>query len=514
MWFDLITKHKLKQLAGDIIYARGEDYFKNKDVIKIWFEDDRILARVAGTRGEYKVEIEEQNNKLSWQCNCPYDGSICKHVIAAGLEFFNKKDEIIKQAQQTNSQHQNLKEKLLELDKKDLAELLINSLKTHSNWKNVFLKKVAEKLDQIGKGNDNQEIYKEEFFSHFDRTCEIIEEFNQYGGGPDEDDDEAYEELKQVIALFKENKLSQKLKNEFFDKMFFYYDLGNSGMDDMIIDAVFEVANQDEDWHYIIKKLKTNKNKEDNSYQQGMIIDIYRDHLNDEEKYLELRQNELKWGGDYYDLVDFWDKKGEKEKAVEIAKQGIQKCEHGLTDLYEYLFKYYQKKDYKQALNYLKQIYEEYSGFENYKRLKKFVKQDDWFKINEWCCQLLKKKDSLYELAKIYEFNQEYDKVLAYVLIVPKDRWGGWDYGNKDEFADKLLTKYPQELIPYYENKIIRNIENKTRESYQIAANYAKKLKQIYLEYLDQKNEWQKYINNIRSKYAKFPALIDEFKKL
>lgn len=511
MPFSSLTKQKLKQLAGSTIYNRGQGYFESGAVTKIWLEDDKLLAKVLGSQGDYEVEIEEDSGLL-WCCSCPYDGYICKHVVAAGLEFLDKKDKIVKDAKQTVSRDIDLKEKLFELNEQDLVELLILSLKTHTSWKNVFLKKVAEKLDQIGLSDETQTIYEQEFLSHFDRACKIMEDFNQYGGGPDEDYNEAYEELEQITELFQENKLNQKLKKEFFDKMFYYYDWDNSGMNDIIINAVYEVADRDEDWHYIIEKLKAKK--QDSSYRQGMIIDIYKDKLKNEEKYLKLRESKLEGGWDYYDLANFWDKKGEKEKAVEIAKQGIQKCDNGLIDLWEYLFKYYQKKDYDQALNYLKQIYQEHSGLENYRRLKKFVKKENWPEVDKWCKQLLTDEDSLYQLAKIHEFNQEDNKVLAYVLVVPKNKWEDWDYDNKDEFANKLTAKYPKELIPYYERKVIRHIENKTRKSYQIAVDYAKKLKQIYSKYLDKKEEWQKYIDDIRRQYSNCPALIDEFKGL
>lgn len=95
MLSDLLTKQKLKQLVGNTIYARGEDYFKNGDVIKTWLEDDKLLAKVSGSQGNYQVEIEHQDGGINWQCSCPCDGYICKHIIATGLEFLDKKDEII-----------------------------------------------------------------------------------------------------------------------------------------------------------------------------------------------------------------------------------------------------------------------------------------------------------------------------------------------------------------------------------------------------------------------------------
>ncbi|MBU4481468.1 SWIM zinc finger family protein, partial [Patescibacteria group bacterium] len=368
--FNSLTQKKIKNLAGETIYDRGLDYFQKGAVTKIWLEDSKLFARVSGSRGNYEVEIEEQDGKLDWKCNCPYDGYICKHIVAAGLEFLNKKGVVVSEAKSAAEQSDKLREKLLLLDKEDLADLLALSLKTNNNWKNTFLKKMAEKLDLAGFKDNNQQIYEDEFCNHFDRACEILEEFNQYGGGPEEEEDEAYEELEEIKELFQKQKLNAKLKKEFFDKMFYYYDWDNSGLSDTVMDTIFEIASGDEDWRYIVKKLEVKK--QDNNWRKKMIADIYKNHLKDEENYLKLREKNLEYGGDYYDLVDFWHKKGEVEKAVQIAKEGAEKCKNGSGDLLEYLFRHYKKQDYDKALDYLKKIYLDQNHFDNYKRLKKF----------------------------------------------------------------------------------------------------------------------------------------------
>ncbi len=513
MPFNSLIQKKIKNLAGEIIYERGRDYFQSGAVKKIWLEDNKLFAKVSGSRGNYEVEIEDQDDKFDWKCNCPYDGYICKHIVAVGLEFLNKKEAVIDEAKSAAEQNDKLREKLLLLNKEDLADLLTLSVKTHSDWKNVFLEEVAEKLDAAGAGNDDKrQIYEEEFYSHFGRACEILEEFNQYGGGPEEEEDEVYSELEDIKKLFQEQKLDAKLKKEFFEKMFFYYDWDNSGLSDTVMDAIFEIASIDEDWRYIVKKLEAKK--QDSSWRKEMIADIYKNHLKDEESYLKIREKNLEHGSDYYDLVDFWHKKGEVEKAVQIAKEGVEKCESGLDNLFEYLFKHYKKQDYNEALDYLKKIYADKSHFENYKRLKKFSKAKDWKEIDTWCRNLLAKKKSFHELARIDEFNKDYDKVLAYVLSEPKNEWGGWNDYEKEEFAKKLIDKYPEELLPFYKTKVDKQFNKMSRESYKIAAGYAKEVKKIYCKRLNKENEWQEYVGGIRQQYAKWKALIDEFKRL
>ncbi len=406
-----------------------------------------------------------------------------------------------------------LRKKLLLLGKKDLVDMLTLSIKTHSDWKSTFLREVAERLDATGAMNDDkQQIYEEEFNNHFGRACEILEEFNQYGGGPEDEENEVYSELEEIKELFQQQKLNAKLKLEFFEKIFFYYDWNNSGLSDMVMDVVFEIASEDEDWRYIIKKLEAKK--QDSGWRKEMIAGIYKNHLKNEEKYLELREKNLEYGSDYYDLVDFWHKKGEVEKAAEIAKEGVEKCENSSGNLLEYLFSHYKKQDYDKALDYLKKIYINTSNFDNYKRLKNFSKAEDWENIDKWCQNLLAKEKSFHELARIDEFNKNYNKVLAYVLSVSKNDWGDWNDYEKEDFAKRLVDKYPEELLLFYKKKVDKQVNNMSRESYRIAAGYAKEVKEIYCKQLNKENEWLEYINAIRQQYAKRKALIDEFGKL
>jgi len=51
---------------------------------------------------------------------------------------------------------------------------------------------------------------------------------------------------------------------------------------------------------------------------------IYR-KIGDNEKYLELRAMEMEVGADYHDLATFYWEQQEQEKAIEIAKDGLEK---------------------------------------------------------------------------------------------------------------------------------------------------------------------------------------------
>ncbi|TAJ12361.1 hypothetical protein DMA11_12950 [Marinilabiliaceae bacterium JC017] len=79
-----------KQFVSPVIQARGENYYQNQQVKTITpLKNGRWVAIVEGNYDDYVVEIELDNNNeiLQHHCNCPFDGPICKHVVAVLLSL-------------------------------------------------------------------------------------------------------------------------------------------------------------------------------------------------------------------------------------------------------------------------------------------------------------------------------------------------------------------------------------------------------------------------------------------
>jgi Uncharacterized conserved protein len=89
-----ITIGFVKQYSGGgAIYQRGEGYYEDGAALEMDVGEKRISAVVAGT-DDYNVEIIEEDGDISSSCDCPYDGSVCKHVVAVMLEFANNKAKV------------------------------------------------------------------------------------------------------------------------------------------------------------------------------------------------------------------------------------------------------------------------------------------------------------------------------------------------------------------------------------------------------------------------------------
>ncbi|MCW3786431.1 SWIM zinc finger family protein [Plebeiibacterium sediminum] len=89
-----MTIQQLINMIPFEILKRGESYYNNKKILQLNQGSDQTwYAEVEGNYDNYEVEIKPDNdsNSADYYCDCPYDGTICKHVAAVALAIFDKK---------------------------------------------------------------------------------------------------------------------------------------------------------------------------------------------------------------------------------------------------------------------------------------------------------------------------------------------------------------------------------------------------------------------------------------
>ncbi len=89
-----------------------------------------------------------------------------------------------------------------------------------------------EPQNAVNPEEKNTKIHDELLFEYWNNAQNIIADFNCYGGGPEKDEEEAYEWLEKISGLIKEDQITSVAKKEFLDEAFVEYDAGNSGFDD------------------------------------------------------------------------------------------------------------------------------------------------------------------------------------------------------------------------------------------------------------------------------------------
>lgn len=421
-----------------------------------------------------------------------------------------------------------------------VSTLLIKKPELHQLVLEWFKEK-QESMPETVTDDDLDSINDGLLLEYWEDARSIISEFNELGGGPEDDEEEAFGYLEKISELVKEGGLSTTAKLEFLDEAFEEYNINNSGFEDGLLDIFFEICQTKEEWEYLVKKL----DECPSDWRKEQIMKIQREYLHDDAAYLQERMQILNYGMDYWDLVEYYVEKGDQVKALETAETGILKGEGWVTKLFEFLWEYYSKKgdtsnlerlvqtalsrntEQKNMLDRLFEYYRskgdyehakvallksfEFTGekyYEEYKKLKKILKVSDWKSIEPEIFNEIKEKD-FHDYLRICLDKGMKEAVLKSIFNPPKNRFGYSIEDDFDEFADKLANDFPDKITEYYWQKAYRNIPNGNRKTYSIAAKYLGKTKDIYINILNNEAGWIKRFSDLKSEFKKRPAFLE-----
>lgn len=75
-----------------VIFQRGEDYYEDGLVEELDETAPGIWCAVVAGTMDYETEVCVKDGEIvSWDCDCPYDGYMCKHVVAVLLKLRNER---------------------------------------------------------------------------------------------------------------------------------------------------------------------------------------------------------------------------------------------------------------------------------------------------------------------------------------------------------------------------------------------------------------------------------------
>lgn len=347
--------------------------------------------------------------------------------------------------------------------------------------------------------------------------------------------------------MIEEGNISSSAKLEFLDDAFEEYNIGNSGFEDALMDIFFSICETKEEWEYLVKKL----DEKPSEWRKKRIMDIQKNYLCDDEAYLEERMKILQYGMDYWDLVTFYIARNKPQKALKIAEEGILKGEGWVTELFLFLFdhfaakkdidnlkrivntalerkteekpmldslfEYYKgQKDYENAKESLLQSFDfiEHKGhYAEYKKMDKFLNEQDWKQVEPEIFEKTKEKN-IHDYMRICLDKNMEKTILDVIFNPPVNRRRFTIENNFDEFADRLIEKYPEKIIEYYWEKARKNIPGGNRKTYALSAGYLGKAKDIYITALNDESAWKKRFFNLRMEFKSRPAFLDETKLL
>ncbi|MDO8724802.1 MAG: hypothetical protein Q7J35_01880 [Candidatus Methanoperedens sp.] len=452
-----------------------------------------------------------------------------------------------------------LDEKLQALSDKDLHDLVQTLLNRNPQVRKLILEWFMDRskdTKNINKKQVSKALNGERLWENWNDAKPIISKFNEYGGGPeDEEEEECCSYLDHIEKLAEKGDISTEVKCEFLDELFEEYNVGNSGLEDKMMELCFILCKTKEEWEYLVKKL----DEHPSDWRKKLIMDIQKEQLHDDKAFLQERLKKLHYGMDYWDLAEFYDGKGDRKKAVEIAEEGLLKGQGRQTELFEFLSDHYAKihdtanlerivqcaitkeSDEKEMLGRLFEYYKTQNDYENakkalleafkyvkgagyipevrsyahYNKMKKFLTKADWREIEPKIIRDVHEKD-LEDYMRICLDKNMKKEAIDILLNSPKKRHGSGllsdgEY-DLDEFAQRLKEEFPEDIIKYYWQKAYSKIQNGNRNTYFIAARYLDRVKHIYIDILNEESNWEQRFSNLKVEFKKRPAFLEELK--
>jgi uncharacterized Zn finger protein len=162
-----ITNFKKKIPAE--IYFRGVDYYENKNVSNLQnLNKGQWTAKVEGNYGDYTVKIflDDQDNIKSYHCNCPYDGDICKHVVAVLLTIQDNKNKpiTIEKQKEEIPEWQSILESISE---KELRDFIFNYSSNNQDFQDELIISLSKAQKVI-----NSEKYRNIITHNFNKMSD------------------------------------------------------------------------------------------------------------------------------------------------------------------------------------------------------------------------------------------------------------------------------------------------------------------------------------------------------
>jgi len=139
---DLLKKVPVK------IFNRGKEILEEKKISEIERKEDTVRAYVQGTySSEYLVKIRLRGKEVvNWSCTCPYDGDICKHVVAVLLKI--ARTENLKVERKKRKTRDELAEEIVDrLSPEELKEFVKNFLHFDRDLRDALLARFSYYAD-------------------------------------------------------------------------------------------------------------------------------------------------------------------------------------------------------------------------------------------------------------------------------------------------------------------------------------------------------------------------------
>jgi uncharacterized Zn finger protein len=537
---DMVENDIWKIADSGSIVARGLDYYESGMISSMTVSEDGIKAKVRGTYGEYDVNIRVENGEIVSDCDCPYSGYGCKHKVAVLFKFIKERGG--EELPAAENPEIDIRFEISKMSKEQMISILSDLCEVNEDVKrDVFLSMrendVAIKagrdilVDQIldvlyGSGEfisyedvfhmvtlledikkrvlklapeDRSEILR----TMIDGCYDAFYRCDDSSGSLGEVTMECLEDLGRSIRdqeLTKDEKrgIYRDILPKIFDEKW--------GMEEGYVNMILNIPSAPGDFTILLEELSskvTEKTHHEDIFKEIM-KKAYLGAGRDEE-YLSILEEEE----DITELVRYWDNKGERGKAVKIAEEGLKTSTSILErfDIINYLKETYSSLGKWEDLNRI-QILEfgGHSSLKTYKQIKEVAEKiGNWGDIRKGLLEMARGDEHV----RILLFDGEKEEA----SIIAKRGEERLSEEVRKEVASMIEKDDPRGAVRIYDQLMNDHIDNKNRADYRLAALFAKRVKKVLLN-VDEEEEWERFLSQVREQNRNRPALLQEFRRL
>jgi hypothetical protein len=547
-----LTREDVRDLADNgRVFAGGEEYAKTGMIFRFSVTPGGISARVHGSSGDYTVTVTPQ---VKSRCTCPYDGAVCKHIIAALLHYLS--GDYAQIGTTVPGVPTALEQTLTEMPDADLRALVLRLVRDNTDVRRALLenvviapallraqptdakqvkvlKKAVDKAFKALDGRDYEydetEVRVELGFvfdavlalnpdDQTDILWHIVEKGDKYIGEYELDT----EFLEQAIGLYglavSRLSLPSGEIQSYLDMLMecLHWTMCEYGdVSEALHDALNLIATAPDDARYVIRKLENSEDAEIRDWA----ISLYR-KTGDDAGYLKARQASLSTEAQHLELADFFTEKGQFVQALATLEAYVAARNEtteggrflfyrpdpatGRGEILRRLIAHYTKA--QDAANLCRilmaQARQEGVTLNLYKQIQTVAEN-----LGTWpeCRPALLTQSHGLERARIYLYERDWTQAIEFA------RLPGTEERVQALIADAVKEPHPDEAIALYDALVQSNIQQFNRKGYHAAARYASEVKSIYLNIAHDTEMAALYIADIRREHARRPALREEF---
>ncbi|WP_275100039.1 hypothetical protein [Sedimenticola hydrogenitrophicus] len=347
----------------------------------------------------------------------------------------------------------------------------------------------------------------EKLLALWDELAPDLDELDAYGGGDYDVDIHVSSLLQEIAQALSRKKTEAAYRQQLLNNVLPYIESGNAGLDDDLYDVAYAACYTDDDWRALAEAFETMGG----DWKLDHARRIYR-RLGNREKYLGLRQRKLATGTDYHDLADFHWKAGEKQKAMEIAEEGLLRGKGRMDELRQFVAKRLKSADNRErylALQFDQTI--DHLTCDKYKAFRKLCTVAEW---KRYQAKILAQLENAWDMEqlRIRMHRKEHEEAVA-VLTRSRYPLYAWDSAYELQTARRLEGRYPEAILKYYLSGLGNLKTNAPRKEYARKAQVMKKVHHVLVDVLHDAPRWRDFAIKIKRDNIKRPAFQEEFAK-